>query len=449
MSLEAGATIGPYRVLEQIGRGGMATVYKAYQAALARNVAIKVLPAFFAEEPGFRERFQQEAIAVAKLRHPNILQVFDYGEDGGVTYIVSEFIDGGTLAGQLGTALPLDYLTRMLGPIASALDYAHARGVLHRDVKPSNILLARDGTPILSDFGLAKMVGSQPRLTVSGATVGTPEYMAPEQGTGEVIGPAADQYALAIVAYEMLTGKVPYTAETPLAVLIAHMHKPLPLPRSVNPALSEALEQVLLKGLAKAPGDRYPSASEFVRALSDAAREPAAASLAPAAPLTVARRTRPPRALLAGLAALALVVVVGSLALATNVLRPAQPAPATSAASASPAAAAASPLPSPVPSASPPCPPAASEAGSSVCPTSGPVGTIFGAVWCCFPPGAAVIRSLTFPDGRINQLPTGPNAAADGTARGFVGRDLTLPGPYVWTASGGGLTRTVSFTLTR
>lgn len=283
MTLEPGSMIGPYRVLEQAGRGGMATVYKAYQAALARNVAIKVLPAFFADDPGFRERFRQEAVAVAKLRHPNILQVFDYGDENGLTYIVSEFIDGGTLADQIGRPLPVDYVTRMLGPVASALDYAHSREVLHRDVKPSNVLLARDGTPILSDFGLAKMMGSMPRLTVSGAAVGTPEYMAPEQGSGEEIGPAADQYALGVVAYEMLTGRVPFSAETPLAVLIAHMHQALPLPRTVNPALSEATEQVLLKALAKAPADRFPSATEFVRALGDAVRGASATPVVPAA----------------------------------------------------------------------------------------------------------------------------------------------------------------------
>ncbi len=192
MTLIPGADIGPYRVVEQIGPGGMATVYKAYQPSLARYVAIKVLPAFFAEQPGFSERFQQEAIAVAKLRHPNILQVFDYGTHEGVSYIVSEFVDGGTLAEQVGKPLPIEYVVKVLGPIAGALDYAHTRDVLHRDIKPSNILLARDGTPVLSDFGLAKMIGSQAQLTASGATVGTPEYMAPEQGQGMELGPAAD-----------------------------------------------------------------------------------------------------------------------------------------------------------------------------------------------------------------------------------------------------------------
>src|SRR6185312_10149597 len=159
MSMQSGASIGPYRIIEQIGRGGMATVYKAFQPALARYVAIKVLPAFFAEEPTFRERFRQEAIAVAKLRHPNILVIFDYGEEGGVTYLVSEFVEGGTLAGLLGRPIFLARTLAILGPIAAALDFAHHRGILHRDIKPSNILITDAGLPVLSDFGLAKMMG--------------------------------------------------------------------------------------------------------------------------------------------------------------------------------------------------------------------------------------------------------------------------------------------------
>ena len=270
MSMMPGTTIGPYRIIEQVGRGGMATVYKAFHASLARYVAMKVLPAFFAEDEDFRQRFQQEAIAVAKLRHPAILVIFDYGEEGGVTYLVSEFVDGGTLAEQLGAPLPLEYTLGILGPVAAAIDYAHGRGILHRDIKPSNILLARDGTPVLSDFGLAKMMGSLSRLTRTGMMVGTPEYMAPEQGMGEEAGPASDRYALAVVAYEMLTGKVPFSAETPLAAMLAHAHNPLPLPRTVNPNLSASVEQVLLKGLAKAPDHRYPTAAALVAALREA-----------------------------------------------------------------------------------------------------------------------------------------------------------------------------------
>jgi tRNA A-37 threonylcarbamoyl transferase component Bud32 len=284
MTVEPGTTIGSYRVLEQIGRGGMATVYKAYQAALSRNVALKILPSYLADDEVFRERFRAEAVTVAKLRHPNILAVHDFGTENGVHYIVTEFVDGGTLADQLGSPLPPEYVARMLTPVASALDYAHARDVVHRDVKPSNVLIARDGTPVVSDFGLARMLqGSLPRLTQTGALVGTPEYMAPEQAAGETAGPASDRYALAVMAYEMVVGTVPYSADTPLATLLAHLHKPLPLPREKNPKITSAVEAVLLRGLAKAPDDRFPSATEFVRAL-DAAEAQTAPTIAPRAP---------------------------------------------------------------------------------------------------------------------------------------------------------------------
>ena len=280
MTLTAGTAIGPYRILEQVGRGGMATVYKAHHAALARNVAIKVLPTHLADDDVFRERFRAEAVTIAKLRHPNILAVYDYGNESGLYYIVTEFVDGGTLADQLGKPLPVDYVVRMLGPVASALDYAHAREVVHRDIKPSNVLVARDGNVIVSDFGLARMLeGSLPRLTQTGALVGTPEYMAPEQASGESAGPAADRYALAVVAYEMLVGAVPYSADTPLATLLAHLHKPLPLPRERNPQLPTAVEEVLLRGLAKEPKDRYGTASDLVKAIDAAARQPSGATI--------------------------------------------------------------------------------------------------------------------------------------------------------------------------
>jgi serine/threonine-protein kinase len=302
MTLTAGTALGPYRILEQVGRGGMATVYKAHHAALARNVAIKVLPMHLADDDVFRERFRAEAVTIAKLRHPNILAVYDYGNESGLYYIVTEFVDGGTLADQLGKPLPVDYAVRMLAPVASALDYAHARDVVHRDVKPSNVLVARDGTVIVSDFGLARMLeGTLPRLTQTGALVGTPEYMAPEQAAGESAGPAADRYALAVVAYEMLVGAVPFSADTPLATLLAHLHKPLPLPRERNPQLPPAVEEVLLRGLAKEPKDRYGTAADLVRAIETASHQSAAATAAPAfaapvsaAPVSAARVTPAP-----------------------------------------------------------------------------------------------------------------------------------------------------------
>src|SRR5439155_18646883 len=186
--------------------------------------------------------------------------------------IVTEFLDGGTLADQAGKPLPVEYVASGLRRVASALDYAHARGILHRDIKPSNILLSHDGTPVLADFGLAKMLErSGPGLTQSGMIVGTPEYMAPEQGMGQEVGPAADIYSLSVVAYELLTGRPPFTAPTPAAVLVAAVHNELPPPRSINPALSPEVEAVLVKGLAREPSARYRTAGELSRALTDAA----------------------------------------------------------------------------------------------------------------------------------------------------------------------------------
>ena len=169
MDVREGVSVGAYQLLERIGRGGMATVYRAYHPALDREVAIKILPDFFAEDPEYRARFQHEARAVARLKHANILDVFDFGSEDGVPYIVTELIDGGTLADQLGTPLPLDYAIGILTPIGAALDYAHARGIVHRDIKPQNILMTRDGMPVLTDFGLAKIVGPGSGMTQASA----------------------------------------------------------------------------------------------------------------------------------------------------------------------------------------------------------------------------------------------------------------------------------------
>ena len=271
MSLPEGCMLGPYRIIGRIGRGGMATVYKAHHPALDRDVAIKVLPDFFAEDEAYRERFQQEARSVARLKHPNILNVFDFGQEQGITYLVLELVEGGTLAERLGRPMDLEDVIRIMRPIASALDHAHAQGVLHRDIKPSNILIHRDGTPVLADFGLAKMADSVRRLTASGTVLGTPEYMSPEQGAGEPIGPPSDRYSLAVVGYEMLTGRVPFEAETPAAVLLSHINKALPPTRELVGELSGHVEDALRKALAKSPLDRFDSAAQFVAALTPAA----------------------------------------------------------------------------------------------------------------------------------------------------------------------------------
>ncbi len=273
MKVAPGVRIGPYEVMEQVGRGGMATVFKAYHHALERMVAIKILPDVLAEDPEFKERFRREAIAIARLRHPNILTVFDHGEFDGQPYIVTEFVEGGTFAHELGKPVPMPRAREVLGAVASALDYAHANGVLHRDVKPSNILMTKDGKSVLGDFGLARMMTSTQRLTRLDMVVGTPEYMSPEQCAAGETGPASDQYSLGVVAFEALTGHPPFHAETPAAVMLAQMRTPLPPPKTVNPDLSLAVEKALIRVLAKDPAERFPSCEAFVDALQ---AEPAA-----------------------------------------------------------------------------------------------------------------------------------------------------------------------------
>jgi serine/threonine-protein kinase len=321
VSIEPGRAVGGYEIERLIGEGGMGSVYRAYQRTLGRYVAIKIIAARSADEPGFQERFATEGQAIARLRHPNIVTAFDFARDGGVVYLVSEFIDGGTLADQIGRPLPIDYVIRMLGPLASALDYAHARGVLHRDVKPSNVLIQRDGTPVLTDFGLARIIGPSAGVTLTNAPLGTLEYMSPEAASGKEIGPAADQYGLAVIAYEMLSGKTPFKADTPIAVLLAQISKPPPSLSERGVRLAPGIEEALLVALRKEPEDRYPSVSEFMRALQ-APPPPVAAVPAPVpsqtalAPVpipavTPPRRRRWPLAALALLAITAVVLMLG------------------------------------------------------------------------------------------------------------------------------------------
>ncbi|MBI3362421.1 MAG: serine/threonine protein kinase [Chloroflexi bacterium] len=266
-----GRTLGPYQITQPLGRGGMAAVYKAYQPALQRYVAIKILPASLAHDPQFSERFTREARAIARLDHPNILPVYDFGQSDGVTYIVMKYVDGGTLKDVLERGkMPFDQAALILGQVASALDYAHGQGVIHRDIKPANILLARPDWALLSDFGLAKVTESAAKLTGTGVGMGTPEYMAPEQASGLEIDARADIYSLGVTLYAMVTGEVPYTGSTPIAIILKHVNDPLPSPRAVNPAIPFVAETAILKAMAKKPAERYPSASELSRAFGAA-----------------------------------------------------------------------------------------------------------------------------------------------------------------------------------
>ncbi|MBM3944594.1 MAG: serine/threonine protein kinase [SAR202 cluster bacterium] len=274
VSLPPGSTLGRYRVIQQLGRGGMATVFKAFDPTLDRHVAIKVLPSFDAPDPTFTARFANEAQTVAKLRHPNIVQVFDFGEDKGFSFIVSELVSGGTLQDKLtGKPLAAADVLKYMTPLADALDYAHSQGIIHRDLKPANVLLDEQERPILADFGLARMLQSMSRFTQAQQALGTPEYMAPEQAMGADADNRSDLYAIGVMLFQMLLGETPYHADTPAATLMAHVHRPLPLPSALNPGFSPRLEAVVLKSLAKDPNDRYQSAKELINALALAAGE--------------------------------------------------------------------------------------------------------------------------------------------------------------------------------
>ncbi|HEY8768086.1 MAG TPA: serine/threonine-protein kinase, partial [Dehalococcoidia bacterium] len=265
MSLQEGAEFGPYRILGRIGQGGMANIYRAFQPSLRREVAIKVIGAELADKETFRARFRREAEVLARLEHPNILTVFDYGEADGQAYIAYRHITGGELKDLLGRPLPPEEVVRLLSPVASALDFAHARGIVHRDIKPSNILLTDDRTPIVADFGLARILQAglrsedAPSLTETSVSIGTPAYMAPEQVLGRTVDGRCDQYALGVIAFQMLTGSIPFSAETPMAVAMQQVHEPVPLPRTRNVLVSPAVERVLLVVLSKNPDDRYES----------------------------------------------------------------------------------------------------------------------------------------------------------------------------------------------
>ena len=267
-------SLGRYHILEQLGEGGMATVYKAYDTRLERDVAIKIIRrnAFPPEQlERILKRFEREAKSLAKLSHPNIVGVLDYGEHEGSPYLVLVYLPGGTLKKLMGRPMPWQEAVRLLIPIANALEYAHEHKVVHRDVKPANILLTEKGQPMLTDFGIAKILELEDghTLTGTGMGVGTPEYMSPEQGMGRDVDGRADIYSMGIIFYELITGRKPYTADTPMAVILKHMTDPLPRPSQITANLPEAVEKVLLKSLAKDPNNRYPDTVSFSAALEN------------------------------------------------------------------------------------------------------------------------------------------------------------------------------------
>ncbi len=270
MDFAQGSTLGVYVIRDRLGRGATSTVYRAHHPALDREVAIKVLWSPLAEEPDFQERFRREARSVSRLRHPNVLTVFDFGSHNDISYMVMELLPGGTLADRLGGPLPLEDAEQMLTGVAAALDHAHASGVIHRDVKPSNILFARDGEAVLSDFGIARLTDQAGYGATGGGVKGTPTYMSPEQAGGGTVVPASDLYSLGVVLFEMVTGRPPFQSENWVSLMRSHAEETPPFGRTFNPNLSSAVDDVLTKALAKAPADRYPSGAALAEAFAAA-----------------------------------------------------------------------------------------------------------------------------------------------------------------------------------
>ncbi len=265
-----GQKLGQYQILERIARGATATVYKAYQEKLDRYVAIKVLSPHFIDEEGFLERFHQEARAVARLSHPNILPVYDFDQVGDAVFIVMKYVTTGTLKEVMTGPLNLRDVLEFTTQIGLALGYAHRQGVIHRDVKPSNILVADNNWALLTDFGLAKIRAMNRKLTASGMGVGTPDYIAPEQAQGRAVDGRTDLYSLGVMMYEMVTGCLPFEGESGMAVVVKHITEKPRSVREFQPDVPIAVDQVITKSLEKDPDRRYPTAESMIAALARA-----------------------------------------------------------------------------------------------------------------------------------------------------------------------------------
>jgi serine/threonine-protein kinase len=267
---------GRYRVEETLGHGGMATVYLARDVELDRPVAIKVLAEHLGGDPAFRERFLREARMAAKLSHPNIVQVFDAGEDGDRPYIVMECVEGSTLAEEVkesGKVAP-DRVVDLALQVCGGLEHAHSAGVIHRDVKPQNLLLRDDGTVKIADFGIARAAEATTNITQLGTVLGTAAYLSPEQAAGESVTAAADIYSLGVVLYELLTGRTPYVFENLAELAYKQREEPIRPLREVEPDVPAPLEAVVMRCLARNPEYRPSSAAEVARELAAAAPDP-------------------------------------------------------------------------------------------------------------------------------------------------------------------------------
>jgi serine/threonine protein kinase len=293
--------IGRYEIRAELGRGGMATVYHGYDPRFEREVAVKVLPSeLLHSDPQFKLRFEREAKIIAQLEHPSIVPVYDVGDEGGQPYFVMRYMNGGSLSERIkAKMMSIEEAARILGQIAPGLDEAHGKGIVHRDLKPSNILFDGKGLPYISDFGIAKISRAQVSNVTGSGIIGTPAYMAPEQASGETVDGRTDIYALGIILFEMLTGRQPYEADTPMAVAIKHITDPVPHILEANPNLPPAVEEIIQTAMAKSKEDRFSSAVEMVdalRAVGSGGREQLRTRTMKAAPKTVLAAEKTPQA---------------------------------------------------------------------------------------------------------------------------------------------------------
>jgi serine/threonine-protein kinase len=450
---EEGLLGGRYRLLREIARGGMASVWEAEDTLLGRRVALKRLHSQLVGDPEFLERFRGEARAAAGLAHPNIVPIYDVssGREGGAPYLVMELVRGESLkdrirrVGRLG-----DLEARQIGAaIASALDYAHQQGLVHRDVKSPNVLIGEDGRVRLTDFGIAQALATSSGLTRTGAVMGSVHYLAPELARGQPATPQADVYSLGVVLYEMVTGRVPFSGDTELAVALAHVEQPPPSPRALNASLAPELEAVILRAMAKSPAARFPTAGALAAALRGsvdpdttqrlgvvtrtgrsasrtstleptrvvAAREQHARQAAAAPRARVAPRPRPSRggpgflALLLALAAVLVALGAGFFGLASlsrEGLSPPQPTRAPSPSPTAPPKPAAVPTATPVPTAAPsPTPPEATPTPVPPTATATPAPPTATPV----PPATPTPRAIAVPNLRGRTLPEAISAA--------------------------------------
>ncbi|MAT45199.1 MAG: hypothetical protein CL609_22965 [Anaerolineaceae bacterium] len=270
MVFEIGTQIGPYKLIEIIGQGGMATVYKAYHEALDRFVAIKALNPIFLDDPSFLKRFQREAKVVAKFDQANIVPIYDFSEYEGRPYLVMKLIEGETLKDRIKKGkLSSEEICKVITAVGNALAYAHNRDILHRDIKPSNVLMATDGQIYLADFGLARLVQAGESTLTSDRLLGTPKYISPEQAMSKPeIDARADIYSFGAMVYELLVGRVPFLADTPYTIIHDHIYTPLPPPQEINPDLSDEIAYILIKSLEKKPEDRYQHVTDFVNEIN-------------------------------------------------------------------------------------------------------------------------------------------------------------------------------------